>query len=106
MRSMLLKLWRDDAGAIIATEWVFVVTILVIGLVAGLKAVQMAVLQELEEVAGAIGAISQTYSYGGTSSCCAFTNGSAFTDTVNTYPVDACDPTRLDGAGAACPDGN
>lgn len=101
MRSMLLKLWRDDAGAIIATEWVFVVTILVIGLVSGLKAVQMAVLNELEEVAAAIGAISQTYSYGGASGCCAFSNGSTFTDTTNLYPVDACTP-GLDGAGDPC----
>jgi Flp pilus assembly pilin Flp len=104
MRKLMLKLWSDDQGALIATEWVFVATILVIGLIVGLKAVQSAVLNELEEVAGAIGAVSQSYSYGGTSGCCAFTNGSAFTDNgPNTYPVDACTQAQ-DGGGVSCPD--
>jgi Flp pilus assembly pilin Flp len=87
----MLKLWNDDQGALIATEWVFVATILVIGLVVGLKAVQSAVVNELEEVASAIGAISQSYSYGGTSGCCAFTNGSSFRDDgANVFQADLC----------------
>jgi hypothetical protein len=87
----MLRLWNDDCGALIATEWVFVATILVIGLVVGLKAVQSAVVNELEEVASAIGAISQSYSYGGTSGCCASTNGSAFSDDgANVFQVDLC----------------
>jgi len=90
MRTVLFKLWKDDQGALIATEWVFVVTILVIGLVVGLKTVQQAVLNELEEVAGAIGAISQTYSYGGASGCCASVNGSLYTDEVNNWPINTC----------------
>lgn len=84
------RLWQDDTGAILSVEWVFLVTILVIGLVTGLKAVQSAVLNELEEIAGAIGALSQTYSIGGTSGCCASTGGSTFFDTTNTFPIDAC----------------
>jgi Flp pilus assembly pilin Flp len=104
MRKLMLKLWSDDQGALIATEWVFVATILVIGLIVGLKAVQSAVLNELEEVAGAIGAVSQSYSYGGTSGCCAFTNGSSFTDNgPNTYPVNVCTRSQ-DGEGSSCPD--
>ncbi len=101
MRSMLLKLWRDDAGALIATEWVFVVTIIVIGLVVGLKTVQQAVLNELEEVAGAIGAISQTYSYGGASGCCSFVNGSRYVDEINVWPVATC-TGGLDADSATC----
>jgi Flp pilus assembly pilin Flp len=100
----LIRLWKDDQGALIATEWVFVATILVIGLVVGLKAVQQAVLNELEEVAAAIGSISQSYSYGGTSGCCSSTNGSRFTDNgPNTYPVDSCTDS-FDGGGGACTD--
>jgi Flp pilus assembly pilin Flp len=104
MRKLMLRLWSDDQGALIATEWVFVATILVIGLIVGLKAVQSAVLNELEEVAGAIGAISQSYSYGGTSGCCASTNGSSFTDDgPNTYPVSTCTESQ-DGGGSKCAD--
>jgi Flp pilus assembly pilin Flp len=88
----MLALWRDERGALIATEWVFIVTILVIGLVVGLKSVQKAIVNELEEVASAIGALSQSYSFGGTSGCCgAFTAGSTYSDrSANTYEVDTC----------------
>jgi hypothetical protein len=104
MCGLLRKLWQDDGGALIATEWVFMVTILVIGLVVGLKAVQSAVLNELEEVAGAIGALSQSYSFAGTSGCCgSFTNGSSYTDEVDTFNVSAC-ANGADGAGENCPD--
>ncbi len=97
------KFWHDDEGALLATEWVFVVTLLVIGLVAGLKAVQQAVLSELEDVANAIGSLSQSYSVGGTHGCCASTNGSRFADQTNTFPVHACTES-LDERGPSCHD--
>jgi Flp pilus assembly pilin Flp len=104
MARLALRFLRDDQGALIATEWVFVATILVIGLIVGLKAVQSAVLNELEEVAGAIGAVSQSYSFGGTRGCCGFTNGSSFSDDgPNTYPVTTCTEGQ-DGGGSSCPD--
>jgi Flp pilus assembly pilin Flp len=91
MLELWMRLWSDDRGALLATEWVFVATILVIGLVVGLKAVQSAVVNELEEVASAIGAISQSYSYGGTSGCCGYANGSSFSDDgANVFEVDLC----------------
>jgi Flp pilus assembly pilin Flp len=105
MRNFMQRLWLDDRGALIATEWVFVATILVIGLVVGLKAVQQAVVNELEEVAGAIGSLNQSYSFGGTSGCCGATAGSLFSDQTNLYPVTTCtqavsgDPIRCDDAG-------
>ena len=87
MRKLMLKLWSDDRGALIATEWVFVTTILVIGLVAGLKSVQQAVVTELEDVANAVGALSQSYSFAGTSGCAASTNGSRYSDVVHGVDV-------------------
>lgn len=95
--------WNDDSGALLTVEWVFMATILVIGLVVGLKTVQAAVQNEMEEVAGAIGALSQSYSFGGSSGCCASISGSRFTDTVNTYPVSTCTQS-FDQQGGSCPD--
>lgn len=40
MRRRLAKLWNDDAGAVLATEWVFMATILVIGIIPGMVAVR------------------------------------------------------------------
>ena len=104
MRNLMLKLWNDDRGALIATEWVFVVTILVIGLVVGLKAVQQAVVTELEDVADAVGSLSQSYSFGGTSGCCGSTNGSQFADAVHDANVSTCTESFNSRDEAGCPD--
>jgi len=54
MRKLLRELWRDESGAVIAPEWVFVATILVLGAVTSLVAVRQVVLAELEELANAV----------------------------------------------------
>lgn len=77
---LMLKLWKDDCGALIATEWVFVATILIIGIVAGLGSVRLTLTQELHDMAAAIASLSQTFSFGGSSGCCSFNAGSFFTD--------------------------
>ena len=87
------KLWNDECGAIISSELVLLVTILVIGMIVGLKALQQAVVNELGDVAAAIGAINQSYSFGGVTGCCAFTAGS-----LNTDLVDQCDLTNVAGS--------
>ena len=84
MRQMMLKLWKDDCGALIATEWVFVATILVLGSITGLVAVRQAVISELTEFAQAVMALSQSYSFAGQSNCLASTAGSQATDSTTT----------------------
>jgi len=59
------RLWTDEAGFIISAELVLVATIVVIGLIIGLVMVRNQVVQELADVAQAIGSLSQTYSYPG-----------------------------------------
>jgi hypothetical protein len=83
MRQML-KLWNDDCGALIATEWVFVVTILILGIITGLVAVRQAVISELTETAQAILALNQSFSFSGQSNCESSTAGSSGSDTTNT----------------------
>jgi Flp pilus assembly pilin Flp len=83
---MLKKLWNDEAGVIVSAEIVLVATILVIALVTGLTSLRDAVNTELADVGGAIGAVSQTYSYGGITAHCASASGSSFTDSQ-----DFCD---------------
>ena len=53
MKSMLLKFWNDDRGAIIASEYLFFSTILVIGIIVGLTNVRDAINAELSELANA-----------------------------------------------------
>ena len=50
----LQQLWRDEAGAVMSTEYLILGTILTIGLVAGISAMQDSILAELEDYAAAI----------------------------------------------------
>jgi hypothetical protein len=80
MRQLMLRLWKDDCGALIATEWVFVATILVLGSITGLVAVRQAVITELTEFADAVLALNQSYSFSGQVNCESSTGGSSFAD--------------------------
>jgi len=105
MRNIMRKLWNDERGALIATEWVFVSTIMVIGVVAGLKAVQQAVVTELGDMANAIGSLSQGYTFSGTSGCAASTVGSRFQDNVHTVVVQSnFENYNSASAASVCPD--
>ena len=83
MRQLVQKLWKDDCGALIATEWVFVATILVLGIITGLVAVRQAVISELTEFANAVMALNQSYSFSGQSNCLSSTAGSQALDSSN-----------------------
>jgi hypothetical protein len=87
MRQLLRKLWNDDGGALIATEWVFVATILVLGAITGLVAVRQAILSELTEFANAVMALNQSYSFTGQSNCESTTAGSEALDSNNSIPL-------------------
>ncbi len=84
MRQML-KLWNDDCGfAANSIEWLFMITILVIGLITGWVAMRQAILSELVETAQAILALNQSFSFSGQSNCESSTAGSSASDTTNT----------------------
>lgn len=95
MTKMLSQLWADDKGALIAIEFLFVATILIIGIIVGLAGVRDAVNTELTELGNAILALSQGYSIGGGSGCCAATDGSQAIDTPGLLPDPICTPPAI-----------
>lgn len=66
MRNFMMKLWQDDDG-IVALEYLLVATIVGLGLVVGLAAVEGALDNELTELANAISVLDQSYSFAGIS---------------------------------------
>jgi hypothetical protein len=64
------RLWDDDLGALLATEWVVIATIMILGLIPGLIAVRQGTLSELTEFANATMALNQSYSFSGQSIGC------------------------------------
>jgi Flp pilus assembly pilin Flp len=96
MNNLLRKLWSDDAGALIAAEYLFVATILVIGVIVGLATVRDAVTTELAELANAYLTLSQGYTISGLTGCCSSVDGSAAIDTATTTVDVICTaPTSI-----------
>jgi hypothetical protein len=82
---MLRKLWADDRGAVMASELLFLYTMLVVGTVSGLTAMRQAMVTEMVETANSMLALNQSYSFSGQSIAgVASTAGSSATDHSNT----------------------
>jgi len=102
---MLRQLWKDDGGAILAAELVFIGSILVVGMVVGLTSVQSAVTGELVDLAQAVGALNQSYQTSGfkttklDGSIKATTKGSVYRDFIDDCdnqtcaPINVCEPS-------------
>ncbi len=86
-RNLLIHLWNDDTGALIAVEWVFLATILVLGAVTGMIAVRQAVITELHDVANGLLTLNQTYSVSGQSNCESSAAGFFFLDFPDSFIV-------------------
>ncbi len=97
MKQMLMRLWSDDAGFVISTELVLVATILVLGVIVGLTTVRDAVVQELGDLALAIGSINQSYTFSGVTGHTSSTAGSLFVDLE-----DFCEGTDNADAEPGC----
>jgi Flp pilus assembly pilin Flp len=91
MRQLVLRLWQDDDGALITIEFLFIASILILGLIVGLVTLRNAVTSELVVLSDAILALNQSYSYGGLTGCCASVSGAALTVTPPVQvPVPTC----------------
>ncbi len=104
---MIRQLLNDEAGFIVSAELVLVATILVLGLIVGLSQVQHAVVEELNDVAHAIGSLNQSFYYSGfratkqQGAVKSVTFGSSFEDHVDSCDR-ACNQIACHGAAAEC----
>jgi hypothetical protein len=87
MSRLLRKFWSDDCGALLASEFVFMYTMLIAGTVSGLVAVRQAAVSELTGVANSIMSLNQSYSFSGQRNGAASTAGSSAVDQTNTIPA-------------------
>ncbi len=95
---MLHRLWADEAGFVVSAELILVATILVIGLIVGLTTVRDQVVQELGDLALAIGNVNQSYTYNGVTGHTSATAGSQFDDEPDFCEEGGIDPTSLEPA--------
>ncbi len=91
------QLWNDNAGFVVSTELILIATVLVIGMLVGLVSVRDQVVQELADVAAAVGDLNQSYEYNGVLGHTSRTAGSDFIDLT-----DACDTPGEQNGPSAC----
>jgi hypothetical protein len=104
--SAIHRLWRDEAAFVASSDLLLISTILVLGVIVGLVTYRDQVVQELGDVAAAVGAINQSYSFD------AFTinftiapgNVVSFTAAGSTFDdlSDFCDEGDVAGAPPEC----
>jgi Flp pilus assembly pilin Flp len=95
MNQTLRALWNDDAGAIIATEYLFFATILTIGTIVGLTNLRDAINAELTELGNALLALNQSFTISGTSGGTSSTSGSQAIDFPSTLPPLVATPPAI-----------
>ena len=97
--NLLRRLWDDEAGFVVSAELVLVGTMLVIGAVVGLTSVRNQVVQELGDLAIAIGNVNQSYEYSGVIGHAAATSGSIFQDQHDFCDLQGLDPVNGGSTG-------
>jgi hypothetical protein len=98
MVKLFNQMWADDAGYIISTEMLLIFVILVLGLIAGMANLRMAIVNELTESAQAILQLNQSFTISGLTGCSGSSGASGATDTPGT--------TTLVGTSTAPPIGS
>jgi hypothetical protein len=63
---LVKSLWHDESGFVATTDMLLIAVIVVLGTVVGLVTLRDQVVQELADVAQAIGHLNQSYRYEGT----------------------------------------
>ena len=91
---MLQRFWKDEAAFAVSTELILIATVVVIGMIVGLVTVRDSIVQELGDLALAIGNMNQSFYWTGVSGCTSQTAGSYFTD-----EFDRCDGIGKDTPG-------
>jgi hypothetical protein len=95
----LKRLWSDDKGVVATTDLILMSVVVVLGIIVGLVTFRDQVVQELGDVAGAIGHLNQGYNFTGdgmTGDAC-FVAGSSYTD-----QVDFCEENDTPNAPPSC----
>ena len=94
MRGLVRRLWQDEHAVILSAELVIAGSVLVIGMTTGTTCLNEAVSCKMEDLAGAVGCLDQSYSFAGhaRSGCAkACVTGSAYQNCEHEFNVNLSD---------------
>lgn len=77
---LLMALWKDECGAVIATEYLMLGSIVAMGSAAGMASMRDSIVDEYKEFGKSTRELRQSYTAGGQSGGVARTQGSSATD--------------------------
>ena len=106
-RSLWQRFLDDDRGVVQPVTYIFLVTVVAIGMIAGLTAVRDSVVQEFGDLSLALQNIDQSYTVNctinGTIFSFGFVDGAPVADPAGSEPagIDICLPANPEGAGMA-----
>jgi Flp pilus assembly pilin Flp len=80
LTTLLARLWNDESGAVIATEYLMLGSIVALGGASGMVAMRDSVVDEYKELGQGVRNIRQAYTAPGLKSGSAAVSGSAATD--------------------------
>ena len=86
MHAILSRLWADDSGSVLTTEYLILGTLVSIGAGAGLNAVNVAVNRQAEQFSAAVVAINPSYSVATQQTNAAIKAGSSFQVRIDATP--------------------
>jgi Flp pilus assembly pilin Flp len=94
MNVILKAIWRED-DAVLSFEWVLLVSLLTIGIVAGLAGARDAVIDELSDIAEAAISFDQSYTIAEFTTALITAGGFSYTDdtTADLAAFSSCDRT-------------
>jgi hypothetical protein len=98
--SLVKRLWTEDAGFVISTEAIIILTMLICAAIVGWQSIREAVVAELADIGDAIAALDQSYSFSGFTGHSASCSGSFFAD--NRDFCDDGDCIQTDGGFGRC----
>ncbi len=102
---ILARLWRDDRGVVVSSELILITTVLVLGGLVGLSTFREQLVQGLGDASLAVGALNQSYSFGGATIGGFTVAGSAFGDVADDCDALACNGSQgRPGTPPACMD--
>ena len=78
--NFLKTIWKDERGFIASTDLILIGTVLILGSIVGLATMRDEIVQELGDIATAIGQLNQSYSFAAFNNGQFSVAGSSYTD--------------------------
>ncbi len=94
---LLERLWRDEAGFVVTTEWILCSVLLVTGMIVGMVSLRDQIAQEFGDLSAALESLDQSYHVD---------DWASYSDTTTVTDPDGQEPADLSVQASAMDEGS